>query len=426
VLHRDLKPENVFVSRGPGGKPISKILDFGIARSMHDPRLTSAGQIFGTPQYMAPERVTSIDSGPSADLYALGIMLFEMLTGRLPFQADDIPAFLILHLQAQPPKPSELVPNVPRRLEELILKLLAKKPEERPVDAHQVEKELAAMAPADAAELPAQHQAVAPRPAAPTLPPTTLERWAARTAVFEQMLERAYPRGDAPGEVRQSLSEIRDVIRRMHELRSAGLKEQRKLEQMEAGAREGRQRLGHAMNVLGTDLSAAREAARAAHVEVSPYLDAATASERAYRDAHRKLAAIGGLVEATAPSQPLVLAHREVADALDRWLLGHATAQRAREWVESKQREVKDIEFQTEAIRGQLDRLEAGFEQDRRSLEQALEHAGREIDALDKRLMDVATRFLTPLRARRELGDLMERLESEGTPAQGVGRPIRS
>ncbi|AKF03773.1 Serine/threonine protein kinase PrkC, regulator of stationary phase [Sandaracinus amylolyticus] len=423
VLHRDLKPENVFVSRGAGGKPVAKILDFGIARSMHDQRLTSAGQIFGTPQYMAPERVTSIDSGPSADLYALGVILFEMLTGRLPFQADDIPAFLILHLQATPPKPSELVPHVPRRLEELILRMLAKRPEDRPVDAHQVEKELAAMAPAEAAELPTEHQSVLPRPAAPTLPPTTLERWAARTALFDQMLERAYPRGDAPPDVRQTLSEIREVIRRMHELRSAGLKEQRKLESMEAMAREGRQRLGHAMNVLGTDLSSAREAARTAHQEVSPYFDAASGAERAYRDAHRKLAASFGLNEASAPSQALVMMHRELADALDRWLLAHGTAQRAREWVESKQREVKDLEFQTEAIRGQLDRLETSFEQDRKSLEQALEHAGREIDALDKRLMALATRFLTPLRARRELGDLMQRLEQEGTPASGLQRP---
>ena len=70
VIHRDLKPENVFVARMEGGKPLVKILDFGIARSLHDQRLTSAGQIFGTPQYMAPERVGSIDAGPAADLYA--------------------------------------------------------------------------------------------------------------------------------------------------------------------------------------------------------------------------------------------------------------------------------------------------------------------------------------------------------------------
>jgi serine/threonine protein kinase len=425
VIHRDLKPENIFISRGGGGRLVPKILDFGIARSMHDARLTSAGQIFGTPQYMAPERVTSIDAGPAADLYALGVILFEMVTGRLPFEAQDITAFLIMHLQEQPPKPSSIVPNVPRRLEELIMKLLAKKPDERPVDAHQVEKELAAMAPAeDAAELPSEHQSMVPRPVAPTLPPTTLERWAGRTALFDEMMRRAYPSGQAPSDVSTSLHEIREVLRRMHDLRSAGLKEQRKLEQMEGIAREGRQRLGHAMNVLGNDLSTAREAARAAQHEVQPYFDAASQAERAYRDAHRKLSAIGGLVEVAAPSQPVQMGYRDVADALDRWMLAWGTGERARQWVESKQREVKDVEFQTEAIRAQLDKLEATYEQDRRGLEEALMGAGREIEGLDKKLMELATRFLTPLRARRELNDLMVKLEQEGgTPAGGVPRP---
>ncbi|MDQ3033929.1 MAG: protein kinase [Myxococcota bacterium] len=425
VIHRDLKPENIFISRGGGGRLVPKILDFGIARSMHDQRLTSMGQIFGTPQYMAPERVTSIDAGPSADLYALGVILFEMVTGRLPFVADEIPGFLIAHLQETPPKPSDLVPSVPRRLEELILRLLAKKPDQRPVDAHQVEKELAAMAPAEeAAELPSEHQSMVPRPAAATLPPTTLERWAGRTALFDEMMRRAYPSGQAPPAIAQSLQEIREVLRRMHDLRSAGLKQQRKLEQMEGIAREGRQRLGHAMNVLGNDLSSAREAVRGAQHEVQPYFDATSQTERAYRDAHRKLAAIGGLTEAASPSQPLLLAHREVAEALDRWMLAWGTGERARQWVESKQREVKDVEFQTEALRAQLDRLEETYEQDRRGLEESLVTSGREIEGLDKRLMELATSFLLPLRARRELGDLMARLEQDaGTPAAGVPRP---
>jgi tRNA A-37 threonylcarbamoyl transferase component Bud32 len=424
VIHRDLKPENVFVSKSAGGKLVPKILDFGIARSMHDSRLTNLGQIFGTPQYMAPERVTSIDAGPSADLYALGVMLFEMVTGRLPFQADDVPAFLIMHMQQAPPAPSSLVPSIPRRLEELILSLLAKKPDQRPVDAHQVERELAAMAPAESQdELPTEHESMLPRPIAATLPPTTLERWAGRIAVFDEMLRRAFPQGGAPPDAQRRLGEVRDVLRRMTDQRSAGLKEQRKLEQMEAIAREGRQRLGHAMNVLGTDLSQAREAARGAQHEVQPYFDAATTSERAYRDAHRKLGGLGGLIEVKAPSQPLVLAYREVADALDRWLLACGTAERARRWVEGKQREMSDLEFQTQAIRAQLDKLEESYERDRGAALEAVRESGREMEALDKRLMELAAQFLDPLRARRELRDLMARLEIDGTPHEGIARP---
>src|SRR5690606_24081349 len=79
VIHRDLKPDNIFVHI-VSGRPVMKLLDFGIARSLHDTRLTSAGEIFGTPQYMAPERITSIDADASADLYALGVIFFEMVT----------------------------------------------------------------------------------------------------------------------------------------------------------------------------------------------------------------------------------------------------------------------------------------------------------------------------------------------------------
>src|SRR5713226_8216427 len=80
VIHRDLKPDNIFLSTRSDGTDLVKLLDFGIARSMQDARLTGQGEVFGTPQYMAPERITSIDAGASSDLYAVGIIFFEMLT----------------------------------------------------------------------------------------------------------------------------------------------------------------------------------------------------------------------------------------------------------------------------------------------------------------------------------------------------------
>src|SRR5262249_35069610 len=156
--------------------------------------------------------------------------------------------------------------------EELVLKLLEKKPEARPVDAHQVIRELAALVPADLAV-----EAQVPTPAvgvqrtvAATLPPTTLERWARRVAVFEQMIQRAYP-GGAPAEMGQALVQLKAVITRINEQRSLGLKEQRKLDAMEANVRDAFARIGHAMDVLGVDLSHGREAARNAAAEVAPY-----------------------------------------------------------------------------------------------------------------------------------------------------------
>jgi serine/threonine-protein kinase len=427
VLHRDLKPENIFVCRGADGNlSVAKILDFGIARSMHDSRLTSAGEIFGTPQYMAPERVTSIDAGASADLYALGVILFEMVTGRLPFESKDIPGFFIKHMQEAPPAPSQLVPEVPRRLEELVLKLLEKKPEDRPVDAHAVVKALEALAPQGAqAPMPPPAAPSAPRApvAAPTLPPTTLERWAQRTALFDRMLSRAYPGGDAPPAQVQALAEIRRILARVHELRRTGLEAQRKLEHMEAQAREGRERLGHAVHVLAEDLSKAREAARDAHKEVQPYFDAEQSARGSYAAAHEKLLALGGGALLEEPTSAAAAAAREMAEGLDRWVLAKGAAEKAHRWVDAKEREVADLEFQVGALRAQLERLESHHEDERATAEETLRAHGEETDRLEKRLTELGSTFVEPLRTRRDLGDLFARLEQEGTPAAGVRPP---
>src|SRR5580698_10234181 len=90
VIHRDLKPENIFLVQVDDRPEFVKLLDFGIALSKQDSRLTGAGEIFGTPQYMAPERITEAEPDAAADLYSLGVVFFEVLTGHLPFDAPDL------------------------------------------------------------------------------------------------------------------------------------------------------------------------------------------------------------------------------------------------------------------------------------------------------------------------------------------------
>ncbi len=418
VIHRDLKPENIFISMDAAGHQTAKILDFGIARSLHDQRLTSAGQIFGTPQYMAPERVTSIDAGPSADLYSLGVILFEMLTGRLPFEAHDIAGFIVAHMHQVPPLASTLVPNVPRRLDQLVASLMAKRPEERPIDAHHVERELAVLAPRDEVPPPVT-LGPTQRQLAPTLPPTTLERWTSRAAIFAEMIQRAFPDGRVPELAASMLADVRRTMTQMHEQRSRGLTEQRKLEQMEQGAREGRERLGHAMSTLGQDLSLAREGARAAELEVKPYFDAESEGEQGYRQAYERLRAAGGLEPIQVPDRAIVQALREAAEGLDRWLLARDAGERARAWLASKQNEVKDLEYQTSSLRAQLEKLETQFEQDRAQLEAFLRENGRALQALDKHLSELGTSFVLPFRARPEVRELIQRLEQEG-PVSGA------
>ena len=413
VIHRDLKPENIFIVNGGPGREIVKLLDFGIARSMHDSRLTNAGEIFGTPQYMAPERITSIDAGPTADLYALGIILFEMLTGRLPFIAEEITGYFIKHMQEAPPKPSELVPQCPRRLEELLLRMMAKTPEQRPVDAHQVIKELQALVPKGGPAV-SPISATPSRPiVAPTLPPTTLEKWASRIAIFDQMVLRAFPSGGPP-DLMRLVEGLRQMLQRVQEIRSAGLKEQRKLEELETQARDNRARLGFAVQSLAEDLSQAREAARAASTEVAPYFDAEAQGRDAYLQAHRKLQELGGYQELKRPDEAYAKALRDVADAMDRWSLSTGAADKARRWVKAKEDEVNDLEFQVKALRANLERLEGKYSLERQSSEQLLVQGGTEVEQCEKQLMTMASALADQLRVKRELRDLFAQLEREG------------
>jgi serine/threonine-protein kinase len=411
VIHRDLKPENIFVARLPNGQPLVKILDFGIARSLHDQRLTSAGQIFGTPQYMAPERVGSIDTGPAADLYAVGVMLFEMAAGELPLKADDITGFLIAHMKDEPPLLSAVLPSAPPVLTELISRLLQKKPEDRPVDAHQVEKVLLTLAPAGQmapAEM-AEPQKVS-RQVAATLPPTTLELWTSRTAILEEMFRRVYPTGQLPPQTAAELGELRGTIARMHDLRTSGLREQRKLEQMEVQAKEGRQRLGHAMAVLGEDLSTARVAHRAAEHQVKPHLEPAAQWAAHWKTVFGRIGQ-GGFSESMQPSVAAEQLLKDAHDAMQKWRQAEEGSHKARTWLEGQGQAVRDLEFQTEALRAQLERLESTYEDGRRSIEDALTATGRELDGLDRRLTEIGSHLVGPMRQRPDLGDLIQRLE---------------
>jgi serine/threonine-protein kinase len=265
VIHRDLKPENIFLAEGAGGFDRVKLLDFGIARSMQDTRLTGAGEVFGTPQYMAPERITSIDAGPSADLYALGVILYEMLCGTLPFDAADVTTFFIKHLKEMPPAPRKRDPSIPEQIDKLIMELLAKDPKDRPVDAHRVHADLLGIAGAIGVRVPGEAFAddASSRGPAKTLPPVAIDQWVKRTAVFERMLARAFL-GTRPPEVEHLFNEVKRLVREIADLRAKAVADQRSLEAIEARGRETRQRFGHAVDALGIDASHARDELKAA------------------------------------------------------------------------------------------------------------------------------------------------------------------
>ena len=134
IIHRDLKPGNVFVVDAAGEGLFVKLLDFGISKTaQHRPRLTRACQLVGTPEYMSPEQASGethlVDE--RADLYALGLVTYEMVTGDQPFFADDVSSVLRKVMSFTPPRASSVAPWVPKSIDGVLARALAKRPEDR-------------------------------------------------------------------------------------------------------------------------------------------------------------------------------------------------------------------------------------------------------------------------------------------------------
>ena len=152
VIHRDLKPENIMVEQRRGEADFVKVLDFGIAKIIdgtndEGPALTRAGFVCGTPEYMSPEQARGAQLDHRSDLYAVGVILYQLTCGMLPFDSDSAVGFATKHLTEVPPPPSKRRPDarISNGMERLIMKALAKNPDDRPQTAEQFRAELMAI-----------------------------------------------------------------------------------------------------------------------------------------------------------------------------------------------------------------------------------------------------------------------------------------
>lgn len=153
IIHRDLKPDNLFFARvvtsaagssqSDSHEEIVKVLDFGIAKMIHDSEgpmgvvETQAGTVFGTPRYMSPEQAQGKTLDARTDLYSLGVIVYQMLTGRPPFMDNDAVVVMARHIKSTPKRPNEVAPeaNIPKELEDVVMRALSKDPAERQASA---------------------------------------------------------------------------------------------------------------------------------------------------------------------------------------------------------------------------------------------------------------------------------------------------
>jgi serine/threonine-protein kinase len=146
IVHRDLKPDNIFLIQRGAEKDFVKILDFGIAKvSTSEGKLTRAGAVFGTPHYMSPEQAAGTSVDQRGDIYSLGVILYELVSGRVPFDADNFMGVLTQHMYKAPLLLHEATPNpelLPPGLESIVMKCLAKRPEQRYASMQQLVADL--------------------------------------------------------------------------------------------------------------------------------------------------------------------------------------------------------------------------------------------------------------------------------------------
>lgn len=134
VIHRDLKPENIYLLQVDGNREFPKLIDFGIAKHNRAETMTQSGTLWGTPAYMSPEQARGDEVGGPADIYGIGVMIYELISGNLPFHASTQMGFAVKHINEEA-RPLSSIPglhSVPEELDDFLLSMLAKRPEDRP------------------------------------------------------------------------------------------------------------------------------------------------------------------------------------------------------------------------------------------------------------------------------------------------------
>jgi serine/threonine-protein kinase len=256
VVHRDIKPANIYLTHRNEERDFVKILDFGVARIETDARITGKNIIVGTPEYIAPEQIRSSGVLPASDLYSLGCVLFEMLTGRLPFEGKTT-VLLVKHINDAPPKPSELQPALPPAVDQLVLTLLQKKASDRHRDAYHLAEELRALVDA----LPRAARAYRSMTPAPTslqsVPPVENEEegWQRTAKLYAELFTEVHPGGDGPSWISDSIRDIHKHVTDVRDLRGQLRSAAERATEQEQLQRKPREQIGHALDALAQDES---------------------------------------------------------------------------------------------------------------------------------------------------------------------------
>jgi serine/threonine-protein kinase len=413
VIHRDLKSDNILLTHRGGRKDFVKILDFGLAAIARDPRLAPKGAVFGTPEYMSPEQARGEEAGPHSDLYALGVLCYEMLTGQLPFRANDRETLLELQRTGIPKRPRSIRPDAHPQGESISMRLLEKDIRKRYRDAHHLQEELKALQrslPSTPWEIETGEAVPAPPPPPPPQSAGVTE-WANRTALFARMVARAYPAGNAPPDVGTALTQLWDLAAKANKLEGEVASHTRKLDALERRGRALRAEIGRKVEELAHEESRVmREAAvdgedvEKCRGELSGAEKVALEAKQLADSATRQGAFDRNVFERAGATAAIVQAKREQ-------LARYETKKNARE------ASARDLRRQIEELRGQLARYAEALEEDLSQGREKVTLRTREGVAFEKAFSDASNLLLQHLRNKPECRDLVAELLTSHTQA---------
>ncbi|MCC7537225.1 MAG: protein kinase [Deltaproteobacteria bacterium] len=424
VVHRDLKSDNIHLTERGGRKDFVKILDFGLAHLARDPRLAPKGAVFGTPEYMAPEQARGEDAQSSSDLYAMGILFFEMTCGQLPFRSPDRDTLLEMQRTAPPPRPRALRADLPPAAEAIILRLLEKDIAKRFRDAHHLQEELKALqralptAPWEASHADAPAAAPPPPPPAPS--PGVVE-WGTRAANFARMVARAYPNGQAPPDIIEAANKAWELAAKASRLEGEMASYSRRLEAIERRGRALRAEIGRKVEELAHEESRALREASAERGEMDKLrvlVDDAMREEAIARKRAEQQERAGAISMATARA---VFEEAGAARAMLQARQQHLGDRGAR--AQAKEKVAQDLRRQIDDLRGQLQRYADALEDDLAAGRERIAARVREAMAYEKAFAEASKTLTSHLRTRPECRDLLEELTGPSSKSQVAPEP---
>jgi serine/threonine-protein kinase len=412
VIHRDLKSDNIMLTVRGGRQDYVKILDFGLAALARDPRLAPKGAVFGTPEYMSPEQARGDDAIATSDLYALGILFFEMTTGQLPFRSSDRETLLEMQRSGAPPRPKSLRKDLPDAAEAIILRLLEKDPPKRFRDGHHLQDELKALQRSLPStgwdQTPGGEGALLPPPPPPPASPGVVE-WSRRASYFLRMTARAYPNGRAPEDVQAAAERMWELAARASRLEGELASHAKRLEAIERRGRALRAEIGRKVEELSHEDSRASREAAAEREHASKIQARIAETEREKRAIDEQLKAseragdspqLRKLLEARGGMGSRIAALQEVGRDYE----GRAVA---------KEQHAAGLRKQIQELRGQLQRYGDALDADLAQGRERIATRVREALGYEKDFGDASALLMRHLRERPECRELIEEMKTE-------------